>query len=537
MDGPGTQGTPPSVRPGEELIGTEVSGKYRILKLLGEGAMGAVYLGEHTRIGRKDAIKILRKGLTTDAESIARFNRGARNLSAIRHPNVCTLYDYGETADGSPFLALELIDGESLKELIEHEQALDPRRAINIALQTAQALDAAHHAGIVHRDLKPANIMLETGRDGSDVVKVVDFDIAKGPEPEGGEEVTRLGYVVGTPEYMSPEQLTGEKLDGRSDLYSLGVTFYRMLTGVLPFRGTDVQKIMIERLTERPVPLSEARPDLAFPQEVQHVLDRALARDRGERYPRAADFAKDLADLQQTIAAAPVGPPPPREVPQTRVAPSSGSISSPKAVASTPAPRGVPAWLIASAVLAVAGAGVTAWIVSNGGSSGGESTDPGQQSGPAGGDSGQVIVSGGDSTDIGGGGTDSSNTGGGGQTNRGGGGGQTDPDDPPRPTSTRLTVLEALDVLFDLDQSLDPDGDGAYITNRAVLQAVADTTERIWNLTGISRRDSAMAAYVRGSAAIALGNRQDCARWLDRAIELDQGGATTLRQRCQRMDE
>jgi serine/threonine-protein kinase len=227
------EGMPPPGRPGEELIGTEVSGKYRILKLLGEGAMGAVYLGEHTRIGRKDAIKILRKGLTTDAESIARFNRGARNMSAIRHPNVCTLYDYGETVDGSPFLALELIEGESLKELVEREKALDPRRAIHIALQTAQALDAAHHAGIVHRDLKPANIMLETGRDGSDIVKVVDFDIAKGPEPEGGEEVTRLGYVVGTPEYMSPEQLTGEKLDGRSDIYSLGVTFYRMLTGVL----------------------------------------------------------------------------------------------------------------------------------------------------------------------------------------------------------------------------------------------------------------------------------------------------------------
>jgi len=528
-DGPGMAGGDlPPEGAGEELVGSVIGGRYRLLKLLGKGAMGAVYLGEHTRIGRHDAIKILRKGLTSDAESIARFNRGARNLSAIRHPNVCTLYDYGETADGSPFLALELIDGESLADLVAREKSLDAYRAVTIALQTAQALDAAHHAGIVHRDLKPANIMLERGRDGGDVVKVVDFDIAKGPEPEGGDEVTRLGYVVGTPEYMSPEQLTGEKLDGRSDIYSLGVTLYRMLTGLLPFRGTDVQKIMLERLTERPVPLAESRPDLAFPEQMQDVLDRALARDRGERYPRAADFARELTALQQMIASSPVGVRGPRDVPETRVAPS-GSHSSPKPIAPPAHARRAPAWMFAVGALVVAAAGITAYVKIQDLEGSDGSVDPSRLTNPAGGEGGPPLVLGGDSTDSAGGSADPVG---------GGSGGQTDPvDPPPQPRSMRLTVDSALNVLFDQEQALDPDGDGEYTANPTVLRAVVDTTEQLWNLTGMSGPDRAMAAYVRGAVAIALGNRQDCIRWLDRAIELEHRAAETLRERCQRMDD
>ena len=287
--------------PARDLVGTVLGGRYRILRLLGEGAMGAVYVGEHLRIGRRDAIKVLRGQHALDAESIARFNRGARNLSAIRHPNVCTLYDYGETEDGSPFLALEFITGESLKELLDREQPLDPLRAVRIAMQVADALDAAHAADIVHRDLKPANIMIERARDGTDVAKVVDFDIAKGPEATG-EEVTRLGFVVGTPEYMSPEQLMGERLDGRSDIYSLGIVLFRMLTGALPFRGGNTQQIMVERLTHLPLSLAEVMPGLEFTSSLQAVLERALARDRDHRHPDSATLARELRAVAAELA-------------------------------------------------------------------------------------------------------------------------------------------------------------------------------------------------------------------------------------------
>jgi len=277
-----------------DFAGTIIAGRYRILRKLGEGAMGGVYLGEHLKIGRQDAIKVLRGGLAHDKESIARFRRGARNLSQIRHPNVCTLYDYGETEDGSPFLALEFVTGETLLDVISRERRLDPARAFHIARQTADALRAAHEAGIVHRDLKPSNIMIERGRDGGDFVKVVDFDIAKGPEGQAGDELTSLGMVVGTPEYMSPEQLMGEALDGRSDLYSLGIVLFRMLSGAYPFRSRVAQAIMSERMTSPPLTLGQAFPQGAFPSAVQKVLDRAMARDRDERYARAAEFAADL---------------------------------------------------------------------------------------------------------------------------------------------------------------------------------------------------------------------------------------------------
>jgi serine/threonine protein kinase len=362
------------------------------------------------------------------------------------------------------------------------------------------------------------------------VVKVVDFDIAKGPEPEGGDEVTRLGYVVGTPEYMSPEQLTGEKLDGRTDIYSLGVTLYRMLTGLLPFRGTDVQKIMLERLTERPVPLAESRPDLAFPEQMQDVLDRALARDRGERYPRAADFARELTALQQTIASSPVGLRGPRDVPETRVAPS-GSHSSPKPIAAPAHARRAPAWMFAVGALVVAAAGITAYVKIQ--DVGDGSGDPSILTNPVGGEDGPPPVLGGDSTDSGGGGSVDPDPVGGGS------GGQTDPDDLPQPpTSPRLTAQAAPDVLFaQIDQLVDEAGPFGVTTNTVVARAAADTATTLWATPGITQRDSALAAYVRGMAAIGLRDRESCIRWLDRAYEAGNSGAQSLRQHCNRIDD
>ncbi len=292
--------------PTSDLVGQVVAERYHVVKKLGEGGMGQVYLAEHVKMGRRSAIKVMNPSMTHDPDAVARFNREAANASRITHPNVCAVYDFGETPDGLIYLAMEFIEGEPLTDLIAREGALKVGRAVKIFQQTADALQAAHDLGIVHRDLKPDNIMLAKGRDGSDVVKVVDFGIAKAVGgDEAGQKVTKTGLVVGTPEFMSPEQLSGDKLDGRSDLYSLALVLYRMLTGKLPFEATSVQETMIKRLTDEPTKLALARPDLAFPPKLQGVLDRALARTPNERYQSVSEFAADVAKAIGATAAAP----------------------------------------------------------------------------------------------------------------------------------------------------------------------------------------------------------------------------------------
>ena len=292
--------------PTSDLVGQVVAERYHVVKKLGEGGMGQVYLAEHVKMGRRSAIKVMNPSMTHDPDAVARFNREAANASRITHPNVCAVYDFGETPDGLIYLAMEFIEGEPLTDLIAREGALKVGRAVKIFEQTADALQAAHDLGIVHRDLKPDNIMLAKGRDGSDVVKVVDFGIAKAVGgDEAGQKVTKTGLVVGTPEFMSPEQLSGDKLDGRSDLYSLALVLYRMLTGKLPFEATSVQETMIKRLTDEPTKLALARPDLAFPPRLQGVLDRALARTPNERYQSVSEFAADVAKAIGATAAAP----------------------------------------------------------------------------------------------------------------------------------------------------------------------------------------------------------------------------------------
>ncbi len=293
----------------ESLVGSVLAGRYRLVKLLGWGAMGAVYVGEHLKIGRKDAIKVLKASLARDPEAVARFARGARNASAIRHPNVCTVYDFSDTSDGLQFLAMELVDGESLTSLLRREGPLSLDRAARIAIQAASALQAAHDMGIVHRDMKPDNVMLTKDRDGNDVAKVVDFDIAKG-SAEGEERgVTRMGFVVGTPEYMSPEQLTGDPLDGRSDVYSLGIVLFRMISGDLPYRSKSTQELMVDRLTRDPLKLADVAPGLDFPRPVQQLLDRTLARDREARPENALAFAREVWEAVYGADAAAVAEP------------------------------------------------------------------------------------------------------------------------------------------------------------------------------------------------------------------------------------
>jgi len=337
-----------------DLLGSVVADRYHILKKLGEGGMGTVYLAEHVKMGRKSALKVMNPGMNTDPDAIARFNREASNASRLSHPNICGIYDFGETPDGLIYLAMEFIEGKALTDLIEKDGSLAPARAASIVHQTADALQVAHDAGIVHRDLKPDNIMVARNRDNTDLVKVVDFGIAKASSSDA-QKVTKTGLVVGTPEYMSPEQLAGDKLDGRSDIYSLGLVAFNCLTGKLPFPSESAQEAMIMRLTDRPRMLSEMRPDLQWPDALQAVLDKALARDANERYQSAAQFGRDFAAVvaempstqategaTQVIGAMNVGAgsaktaavPAAAPVPKTRVA----GQSPPRASSSVPAP-------------------------------------------------------------------------------------------------------------------------------------------------------------------------------------------------------
>ena len=314
-----------------DLVGTVIAERYHVIKKLGEGGMGAVYLAEHVKMGRKSAIKVMNPGMHQDADAIARFNREASNASRLNHPNICAIYDFGETSEGLIYLAMEYIEGKSLTALIEERGALAAGRAASIVHQAADALQVAHDYGIVHRDLKPDNIMITKDRNGVDIAKVVDFGIAKASSSDA-QKVTKTGLVVGTPEYMSPEQLAGDKLDGRSDIYSLALVAFNCFTGTLPFPSNSAQEAMIMRLTDHPKTLAEMKSDVAWPPELQQVMDRALARDAKDRTASAAEFGRALSKavegMPSQAASAEMGTmvmgaqaaPAPGAIPATRVA-------------------------------------------------------------------------------------------------------------------------------------------------------------------------------------------------------------------------
>jgi serine/threonine-protein kinase len=286
---------------GSNLVGSVLADRYHIVRRIGEGGMGQVYLAEHVKMRRRSAVKVLHQGMVNDPDAIARFNREASNASQIQHPNVAAIYDFGETEDGLIYLAMEFIDGEPLRKVIERQGALTAVQAADVTRQVADALDAAHEMGIVHRDLKPDNIMIARGRSGEDVAKVVDFGIAKATTGDD-QKVTRTGLAIGTPEYMSPEQLSGDTLDNRTDIYSLGLVAFNMLTGQLPFPAVSSREAMIARLTERPRTLAEIKGDVAWPAELQTVMDRALASHPQDRYAHAGEFGRGLV---KAVAAMP----------------------------------------------------------------------------------------------------------------------------------------------------------------------------------------------------------------------------------------
>jgi serine/threonine protein kinase len=275
-------------------------GPYRLLELLGAGGTGEVYLALDARSGRQAALKLLSAALCGDADWVRRFEKEARAIAALRHCGIPALYESGQL-EGRRFIATEFIEGLTLRQRLA-EAPLAPREALEVAIQAAEALAAAHAAGIVHRDIKPDNLMLARG--GS--VKVLDFGLAKqAPVPAGGEAlgigstVTAPGMVLGTVAYMSPEQARGERVDVRTDLYSLGVVLYEMLAGRVPFEGRTPTYTISQILFSEAPPLAAQVPEV--PAELAAVVARAMHKSRDERHQSAAELLGDLRRVQQRL--------------------------------------------------------------------------------------------------------------------------------------------------------------------------------------------------------------------------------------------
>ena len=284
---------------------------YQLLAPIGRGGMGEVYVALDTRLGRKVAIKFLPAAFTTDADRAHRFAREARAASALNHPNIITVHEIGEatTENGSMrYIVTEYVEGETLRQRMESMpgRRMKPQEAIDIAMQIAAALSAAHEAGVTHRDIKPENVMVR--RDG--IVKVLDFGLAKQTESASpvvdsqattmARNITDAGVVMGTPRYMSPEQARGDKVDARTDIFSLGVALYEMITGRAPFTGTTPAEVSAAILRDSPPPLAECAPDA--PPEMERILGNALRKDRDERYQSVKELLSDLKDLTEERA-------------------------------------------------------------------------------------------------------------------------------------------------------------------------------------------------------------------------------------------
>ena len=285
----------------DPLIGAVVGERYRIVNRIGVGGIGAVYRAEHTMMRRDLAIKVLLSELGGREEFARRFEREAESASRLAHPNIITVTDFGRTPDGSLFLAMEFLAGDSLTAVID-QGPLPRERALAIVRQILRGLDHAHAAGVVHRDLKPDNIML-VERDGQrDVVKILDFGIAKVTEPTSGQEVlTQAGVIFGTPEYLSPEQAVGESVDARADLYATGVILYEMLAGRRPFESEDKVKIISMHLSYAPPRIREVNPTVDVPFALEQVVLQALEKHRENRFASATAFLQALEDSEAVV--------------------------------------------------------------------------------------------------------------------------------------------------------------------------------------------------------------------------------------------
>src|ERR687884_30623 len=275
----------------DTLVGSVFDGRYRIVRKLGAGGMADVYLAEDQELGRRVAIKILNDRHAADDSFVERFRREAKNAAGLSHPNIVSIYDRGE-AEGTYYIAMEYLDGRSLKELIVGRGPAPVSVAIDYARQILAAVRFAHRHGIVHRDIKPHNVLV----DGEGRVKVTDFGIARA----GASQMTEAGSIVGTAQYLSPEQAKGTAVDQRSDIYSVGVVLYELLTGKVPFTGDTAVEIAMRHLSSVPEPPSALREDVS--PELDMVVLRALAKDPDDRYQTAEEMDAELERIQRGLS-------------------------------------------------------------------------------------------------------------------------------------------------------------------------------------------------------------------------------------------
>src|ERR1700677_244941 len=278
----------------DPLIGQVLGGKYTVVRLLGEGGMGAVYEGEQ-QLGtskRKVAVKTLHPHLSRDEKIKARFEREVGTIAELEHPNTIQVYDFGANAEGILYIVMEFLQGRSLADLLEKNGAMEPERVKKIMEQVCGSLAEAHQHGIVHRDLKPDNVMLVERAGKKDFVKVLDFGIAKRSKEEDKNEqkLTQQGMVLGTPPYMSPEQFTGRPIDSRSDIYSLAVMSYEMLTGKLPFQADTAWEWATQHMTQHPIPIDSLAEGARVNEAMRAALRRALSKAPAGRLQTVKDF-------------------------------------------------------------------------------------------------------------------------------------------------------------------------------------------------------------------------------------------------------
>jgi eukaryotic-like serine/threonine-protein kinase len=310
-------GTP--IGPPDPLVGRILGERYRVLAIIGEGGMGTVYRVEHVVLGKRMAVKVLRPEFSGDEDLVRRFQREAAAASRVGQENIVDVTDFGRTREGNLYFVMEELEGRSLAALLHEVGPLPFERSARILAQVCRALAAAHAHGIVHRDLKPDNVLVMRGEDGHDFVKVVDFGISKSPG-EGSDRITRAGTIIGTPEYMAPEQGSAASVDHRADVYGFGILAYEVLTGTVPFQGPTAVATLVEHQTRAPEPPGQRRAGL--PPALEQMILRALRKKPQDRQQSMGEVGEELSAVLAAYGLAPVFDP--RRTPAPRPAPVPG---------------------------------------------------------------------------------------------------------------------------------------------------------------------------------------------------------------------